>query len=200
MGNDAAESENDTSRAFPKYREGYFGQPLEDRLHSPASRFLYKLMQVFDAPATFWREKVVEPNRKKDYYYYHQKFRRVPTIDECFIDDAACIYEANEQYHRDRKVENALVSILRARVQQCMYYHGGAQAEKCDEIKKDLKDAELNWFIKCMFKFVVAQYLIVSVDGDMNPMLCNVVDAYMKQKHRMIFERRQQEKQKQKGM
>lgn len=49
----------------------------------------------------FSLEKIVEPNRKV-YPWYHQKFRRVPTIDECYTDDYVCIYEANVQYQKDR--------------------------------------------------------------------------------------------------
>lgn len=34
--------------------------------------------------------------------YYHQHFRRVPTIDECEIDDQLCFFEAERQFARDR--------------------------------------------------------------------------------------------------
>lgn len=46
-------------------------------------------------------EKVVEPNQKK-YPWYHQQFRRVPTIDQCDSDDVVCDFEANTQFKRDR--------------------------------------------------------------------------------------------------
>lgn len=46
-------------------------------------------------------EKVVEPNRPT-YYWYHKTHRRVPTIDECYTDDAVCFAEAQFQYKRDR--------------------------------------------------------------------------------------------------
>lgn len=48
-------------------------------------------------------EKVVEPNQKK-YPWYHQQFRRVPTIDQCYTDDVVCDFEANQQFKRDRFV------------------------------------------------------------------------------------------------
>ena len=46
-------------------------------------------------------ETVVEPNRA-DHVYYHQKFRRVPTFDECYTDDMVCRFEAQQQFNRDK--------------------------------------------------------------------------------------------------
>ena len=54
----------------------------------------------------YWHEfseSVVVPNRP-DYVYYHQKLRRVPTIDECYTDDAVCRFEAQQQFNRDKYV------------------------------------------------------------------------------------------------
>lgn len=48
-------------------------------------------------------ETIVEPNRQ-NYPWYHQKFRRVPTIDQCFTDDPICKFEANQQFKRDKYV------------------------------------------------------------------------------------------------
>lgn len=46
-------------------------------------------------------EKVVEPNQQQ-YPWYHRRFRRVPTIDQCYTDDPVCYFEADMQYRRDR--------------------------------------------------------------------------------------------------
>lgn len=46
-------------------------------------------------------EKIVEPSQKKS-VYYHRRYRRVPTIDECTVNDPLCYFEANEQFKRDR--------------------------------------------------------------------------------------------------
>lgn len=46
-------------------------------------------------------EKFVVPNQKK-YPWYHQQYRRVPTIDECYTDDVVCYTEANCQFMRDK--------------------------------------------------------------------------------------------------
>lgn len=86
--------------------------------------FIYAIGRAIDGPTTWFRgkinltsfltnyiiiiiiivnilEKVVLPNQKH-YPWYHQKFRRVPTIDECYTDDVVCVHEANMQYKRDR--------------------------------------------------------------------------------------------------
>jgi len=51
-------------------------------------------------------EKIIEPVQKgSKTTYYHRRYRRVPTIDECEIGDPVCYFEANEQFKRDRLVE-----------------------------------------------------------------------------------------------
>ena len=81
--------------------------------------------------------------------YYHQKFRRVPTVEECYEDDVVCIFEAHEQYKRDRKVDTRIVDILRMRWIECLRYHGHDQAERCEDLRKVFQENETNWFIKC---------------------------------------------------
>jgi len=46
-------------------------------------------------------EKFVEKTRQ-DYPYYHRKYPRVPTVDQCAYNDHVCLTEANEQFLRDR--------------------------------------------------------------------------------------------------
>ena len=48
------------------------------------------LNTVLTGPARFFREKIVEPNQAPEYPYYHRRFRRVPTIDECYLHDYVC--------------------------------------------------------------------------------------------------------------
>ena len=50
-----------------------------------------------------YSESDVVPNRS-DNVYYHQNFRRVPTIDECYTDDVVCRFEAQQQFNRDKYV------------------------------------------------------------------------------------------------
>ena len=48
-------------------------------------------------------ENIVEPMQGKNkQYYYHRRYRRVPTIDECYTNDQTCRFEANEQMIRDK--------------------------------------------------------------------------------------------------
>lgn len=45
-------------------------------------------------------ETVVLPNQQK-HYWYHRKYPRVPTVDQCYTDDPICIFEADQQLERD---------------------------------------------------------------------------------------------------
>jgi len=156
---------------------------LEDQTQSPIVKAMRVLTSVIDGPVEWIRHNVVDKYRGPSYPYYHQKFRRVPTIDQCYTDDQACIYEANQQYNRDRKVDSEIVNIIRHRFFTCVYYQRNVNEyynhqQLCLKEKEDLKEADLNFFIKY---------------GDIGP-FTTVIDAFMKQKHRLIFERRQAEK------
>ncbi|XP_059478012.1 NADH dehydrogenase [ubiquinone] 1 beta subcomplex subunit 10 [Neocloeon triangulifer] len=135
--------------------------------------FINSVISVVDGPVTWFRERVVTPNRES-YPWYHQKFRRVPTIDECYTDDRICFYEANEQFKRDKDVENEILTILRVRLEDCTVFNGPDAGVKCKDIFENYKKAETNWFCK---------YGDLGRHG-------TVKDAYMKQKHRMVWERR----------
>lgn len=139
-------------------------------------RFVNKLGAIVDAPASAFRELVVEPlHSKNQSYYYHRRYRRVPTIDECEINDPLCKFEAQEQFRRDKQVDDQILVILRQRRLECEHYHGRTDAEKyCKKFKEDYLTAEGNWFTKY---------------GDIGPRQ-DVVQAYMKQKHRLLWERR----------
>ncbi|CAG0902611.1 unnamed protein product [Darwinula stevensoni] len=118
-------------------------------------------------------ENVVVPNQKT-YYWYHRQFRRVPTIDECYTDDLLCIFEAQEQFRRDKFVENNILAILRQRMEECRFANGPDADENCVKVTQDFKEAEENWYIK---------YGDLGYAGD-------VRKAFAKQKHRMVWERR----------
>lgn len=130
-------------------------------------------------PAHWIRENVVEPNRGPKYYWYHRKYDRALPIDECYLDDKACIYEANSEYLRTYMVDRATLDLLRYRKDSCYYWNisnDGMRyiSENCRDIADTYKREEINFFIKY---------------GDMH-YGATVMHAYNKQKHRMIMERR----------
>ena len=151
------------------------------RLHSAQGTIwpmvVYKVHRLFDAPITWFREKIVDPLHDKNAIpYYHRRFNRVPEIDECGVLDQACYYEANEQYRLDKLVDYYILQILSQRVERCSIFNSMA-LYKCADIIEDFEQAELNNFIK---------YGELGSEAD-------VRSAYMKQKHRLIWERRHPE-------
>nr|CAG4650667.1 EOG090X0LTN [Sida crystallina] len=135
--------------------------------------FCRSVARTIDAPVTWFRESVVVPNRK-DHVYYHQQFKRVPTLDECYIDDAACRFEAQQQFNRDKLVDSEIVNIVRTRLKECTIYEGPNHIVKCQKLKEDFDKVSESFFIKY---------------GDIGP-VNDVAQAYMKQKHRLLWERR----------
>jgi len=133
-------------------------------IDNPLRPYYYFVNNLFDGPVTWIRKNFVLKFRGPEYPYYHQRFRRVPSIDQCYTDDAACVWEANEQFKRDRLVDRHILILLRNRMAQCVFYNREVNEFHnfdflCPKEKKDLKDAELNYFIKCI-KFVVKSFQI----------------------------------------
>jgi len=136
-------------------------------------QFNNRLLRFFDAPVTWFRETIVKPNQK-DYPWYHQQFRRVRDIDDCFTDEHDCIYEANQQFKRDRQVDTHIINILRYRMDDCVREEYPDHLPRCIQLKEDYEQASANWFAKY---------------GDLGAVY-NVKEAFMKQKHRLLWERR----------
>ncbi|CAL8088234.1 unnamed protein product [Calicophoron daubneyi] len=131
---------------------------------------------LIDTPVTFFREQVVERVRTP-YPYYHERYQRVPTIEQCRLDDSVCLEEANAQFKRDRLVDMNIVHILKRRRDECelWYRHEQEDIDRfCKDIVADHEQAATNYFIK---------YGDLSWNTD-------VRHAFMKQKHRMIWEQR----------
>ncbi|RZF43500.1 hypothetical protein LSTR_LSTR005236 [Laodelphax striatellus] len=150
----------------------------EGKVKFPTSENLFVksingFIRLFEAPGDWFRKTVVEPNQQK-YPYYHEKFRRVPTIDQCYDDDVICKFEADQQFLRDRKVDSEILHILRARVEDCFIYEGHEAQEKCKVLQDQYAEASTNWFTKY---------------GDLGA-YGKAEACYFKQKHRLIWERR----------
>ncbi|XP_046449162.1 NADH dehydrogenase [ubiquinone] 1 beta subcomplex subunit 10-like [Daphnia pulex] len=141
--------------------------------HNPFFRFVHAVQNTIDRPVTWFRESVVTPNRP-DHVYYHQKFRRVPTIDQCYTDDPVCRFEAQQQFNRDKLVDGEIVQLVRQRLKECIAYEIPDQDRKCAKLKEEFDKVSESFCMKY---------------ADLGP-YNNVKDAYMKQKHRMLWERR----------
>merc|ERR1711909_141657 len=150
---------------------GNWGRMAEPR--SPFEAFFGAVKSMVDTPIT-WARETISAKENPDHVWYHRKFRRVPTIDECYTDDIVCYTEANEQFKRDRNVDNEILNILRQRQEDCIMWNGHDYKTKCADIIEDYNTGATNWF---------AKYGDLGVYG-------TVKDAFMKQKHRMIWERR----------
>jgi len=142
------------------------------RSGSSLIRFAKWMTEAVDHPVTWFRETIITPGQKT-YPWYHEKLPRVPTIDKCYTDDYMCFYEANEQYKRDKKVESEILAILRYRMDDCVREEY-PDYEKCFPLKHDYENAAAAWFSKY---------------GDQGP-VTDVRVAFMKQKHRLLWERR----------
>jgi len=171
----------DSGYGFPAFeRFTYEGEPPRFAKFFNGGYLKFFDQVIFGVPR-YLRENVIRPNQQ-DYPYYHRRYRRVPGIEECYTTDQVCIEEADVQWRRDRAVESSIITILGGRMNDCMvhYYNqrnGGKtlpEEDPCYQVKEDYLKANMNFYIKY---------------GDM----CNTAgaaDTLMKQKHRMIWERR----------
>jgi len=135
------------------------------------------IFSAIDGPVTWFRDSVVVPLQAKNTEkWYHRKLNRVPTVDQCDINDPVCIYEAEQQFLRDKKVDSNILHYLRQKKIECQTWEGPDNAYKCKQLVDTYEEAATNWFIK---------YGDLRKAGNKT-----CVDAYMKQKHRLIWERR----------
>jgi len=133
------------------------------------------LFKLIDGPVTYWKENVVQPiQTRRGNKFYHRKYNRVPTIDQCAVDDNVCIYEADVQLDRDRRVDYQITMILDQRLTECMAWEGYDKDHACKHIRDKWQQAMDNFYIKY---------------GDIR-LGQGSKDVYMKQKHRLIWERR----------
>jgi len=147
---------------------------------------------VLVEPTVWIRKNIIEKNRGEAEPFYHRRYRRVPTIDECYVDDVICRTEAQEQFMRDKKVESMMLNLLRSRLEDCLFYEKGTgpaiwggtkiptidvsddSQHKCKKILDTFEKATENYFVKY---------------GELGTWP-RVENAFMKQKHRIMWERR----------
>ncbi len=60
-----------------------------DDQQTSLTKTLGALGRIITGPAD-WIYSVVGKTRGEDYPWYHRRYRRVPTIDECYVHDDAC--------------------------------------------------------------------------------------------------------------
>ncbi|CDI97196.1 NADH ubiquinone oxidoreductase subunit 10 [Echinococcus multilocularis] len=165
--------ENHDHHSFEITRGDLFKPYKPSRLE----KYLFPFIaNIIDKPVTLFREQIVERIRRKKFYYYHQRYARVPEIDSCRVGDRVCITEANDQFHRDRLVDANIVRILRQRVNECKKWYDRDYEDMdrfCKPYVKDHEEAATNFFIKYGELYYWS----------------DVRDAFMKQKHRMLWER-----------
>lgn len=150
-----------------------------DTPESPVKILGRRLADVIRKPAHWIRQNVVEPNRGPKYYWYHRRYPRALPVDECYVDDQACLYEANQEFRRNFLVDRQTLELLRYRRDACAFWNLTTEnrnfpSDKCQDLIDTFNREELNFFTKY---------------GDMQ-YASTVVQAYMKQKNRMIMERR----------
>ncbi|KAL3115975.1 hypothetical protein niasHT_007275 [Heterodera trifolii] len=137
--------------------------------NSFVGKYSYYANRFLDWPVTWFRENIVERlHDKHKMPYYHRKISRVPEIDECGVNDRICLFEAEEQFRLDKLVDHYIRDVSFKR-----YDH----LYKCAKHVDDYENAELNFFIKY---------------GELGSEQ-TVAACYMKQKHRLIWERRHPE-------
>ncbi|XP_050521816.1 NADH dehydrogenase [ubiquinone] 1 beta subcomplex subunit 10 [Daktulosphaira vitifoliae] len=140
---------------------------------NPIENVFETVKGILVGPVIWFRENIVVPNQKQ-YNYYHEQFRRVPTVDQCYDDDRLCKWEANQQLIRDKLVDSNILSILRQRYEDCRIYEGPDGMRKCQPLFDMYEKAEENYSIKY---------------GDLGAAV-TAERCYAKQLNRMIWERR----------
>ncbi|XP_068193731.1 NADH dehydrogenase [ubiquinone] 1 beta subcomplex subunit 10 [Antennarius striatus] len=142
----------------------------QSALPNPTSIMSQLFYYSVDLPVTTFRGVLDSLRSKNKTVYYHQKFRRVPDLTECFEGDYMCHFEAEMQWRRDFKVDREIVHVLQERVAACRQREGHNYDQNC--IK------EMQQFIEVSKNFQL-RYGDLGAYGDARKCL-------MKQKERMM--------------
>eukprot|EP00057_Strongylocentrotus_purpuratus_P012954 XP_011667428.1 PREDICTED: NADH dehydrogenase [ubiquinone] 1 beta subcomplex subunit 10 [Strongylocentrotus purpuratus] len=106
---------------------------------------------TIDAPVTFVRDFVDSQRKRSPYYYYHQRFPRVPSIEECAVDDYVCMYEGNMQYKRDRLVDMEILKHLQKVLADCNLMEGPNAKQSCKAQLAEYEEAADGYQGKCKY-------------------------------------------------
>ncbi|XP_077173026.1 NADH dehydrogenase [ubiquinone] 1 beta subcomplex subunit 10 [Paroedura picta] len=143
---------------------------------NPVELIMKLYEHAVDAPVTAWRNFMESQHAKHRLYYYHRHFRRVPDLTECLEDDLVCFFEAEMQWKRDKKVDDSIVKIVQSRLEACGWREGASHSQNCAKEMQQFKD---------VVKAHQSKYADLGYHG-------NARKCLMKQKHRMIAERKAQ--------
>ncbi|XP_071813426.1 NADH dehydrogenase [ubiquinone] 1 beta subcomplex subunit 10-like [Apostichopus japonicus] len=140
--------------------------------------FVNKLVYyTVDGPVTAIRGFIERQHEKREpFYYYHRRYRRVPGVEDCLEGDHVCIYEADMQFKRDRKVEQQIINLLREELNVCFRTEGVNAHQLCKKELEDFEQASDNYETK----YGELGYASTSFR------------CLMKQKQRMMRERQQE--------
>ncbi|XP_068606162.1 NADH dehydrogenase [ubiquinone] 1 beta subcomplex subunit 10 [Brachionichthys hirsutus] len=139
-------------------------------LPNPAVILSKLFYYAVDVPVTAFRDAVESVRSKDKTAYYHQKYRRVPDLTECFLGDYMCYFEAEMQWKRDFKVDREIVQLIQERLGNCRQREGENHEQSC---------------VKEMQLFEEVSKNFMSRYGDLG-MYASARKCLMKQKERMI--------------